>query len=236
MKKIALFLGVMVTSLSALFSVEPQIELWGSAVSPYVRKVISVLEEKELSYQWHPILPAIIIEAKGEKAPEAFMKASPLGKIPALQVNDFSISDSSVISAYLEKKWPTKPLYPRVPEEMAEALWFEKYADTTMTEVFHKLLVENYVKPKELNLKKDEAVIQQLLEKMPPILTYLNTKMIDKKFLIGSKISIADISVVHHFLSLKIAEVEIDLSPYPALVAYLENLLTHPSIQKAMRI
>lgn len=215
---------------------DSNVQLWGTAVSPYVRKIISVLEEKKVSYTLHPILPSSLLEATGQEVPVEFKQISPLGKIPAIQVDDFAISDSAVIAAYIEKKWPEIAIYPKKPEEFAKAIWYERYSDTVMTDVFHKIIFEKYVKPNVLKAEENKPLIAELIDKLPTIFRYLEDEFEKNKgeYLVGSTISIADIAVMHHFVSLQIAGVNIDLKEYPLLSTYVQHMLKHASIQAAI--
>jgi glutathione S-transferase len=240
MKKVLLSilsLAVLVTSVMWSNQVDPSVQLWGSAVSPYVRKVISVLEEKNIPYTLHPILPTAILEATGKEVPAEFKKISPLGKIPALQVGDFSINDSAVIAAYVERKWPEIALYPKNPEAFARVLWLERYSDTAMTEVFHKILFENFVKPNELKLEVDTQLVAELVGKLPSIYSYLELQLqkSEGQYLVGSTPTIADMAVIHHFVSLTLAGISIELQEYPLLSKYVEHVQMLPSIQAAIR-
>ena len=81
--------------------------LWGVKASPYVRKVMVALSEKHIKYEQREILPKIILKLTNQVVPPNFDKVSPLGKIPALQVGNFHIADSSVITAYLDRMFAT---------------------------------------------------------------------------------------------------------------------------------
>ena len=70
----------------------------GGGVSPFVRKVRATLAEKGLDYTFEPINPFA--------PPAGWREISPLGKIPAFKDGDRTLNDSSVICAYLEKKFP----------------------------------------------------------------------------------------------------------------------------------
>src|SRR6185312_3213344 len=103
----------------------PMPTLYGAPASPFVRKVMVALAEKGIAYDRDPVLPAI--------APPSMKRVtrdvSPLGRIPAYRDGDFTIADSSVILAYLEKAKPSPALYPSATREYARALWFEEYGD-----------------------------------------------------------------------------------------------------------
>jgi glutathione S-transferase len=217
---------------------QEKVKLWGAGDSPYVRKVVSVLEEKKIPYELEPVLPIVVLKATGQNIPEAFAKASPLGKIPAMEHKGFSVSDSAVITAYLEKIGPQKfSVYPTDPMDYAKALWFEKYADTTLSDVIHKIFVEKYVKPKLLKAPTDESVVEASMKNIPAILAYLENSLKETQslFLVGNKITIGDMAIVHHFYDLQLSEVQIDWSHYPLLSSYLERTLAYPSIQKAIQ-
>src|SRR5947208_41974 len=98
--------------------------LYGVNASPFVRKVRVALAEKGIPYEREDVIPINV-------TPE-FRKISPLGKIPAFRDGERTLSDSSVICAYLERTHPTPALYPSDPYEYARALWFEEYGDTAL--------------------------------------------------------------------------------------------------------
>src|SRR5881227_1235826 len=94
----------------------------GSFVSPYVRKVLACMNLKGLDYQVDPITPFF--------GNDEYQRLSPLRRIPVLIDGDFSVSDSSVICAYLDEAYPARPLLPADPRDRARARWFEEYSDT----------------------------------------------------------------------------------------------------------
>src|SRR5262247_1015064 len=95
--------------------------LYGANASPFVRRVRVVLAEKGIAYEHDPVVPF--------GAPPEFKQISPLGRIPAFRDGDRTLADSSVICAYLERRFPTPALYPSEPYDYARSLWFEEYVD-----------------------------------------------------------------------------------------------------------
>lgn len=212
--------------------------VWGVKESPYVRKVIVLLEEKKVAYQLNQVLPVSLLTALEKPIPEGFSKASPLGKIPALQDGAIAIADSAVIAAYLEKKYPEVNLYPKALDAYAKALWFEKYADTVMSEVIHtKIFIEKVIKPLLLQMATDEVKVQQAIDtELPSILDYLEQTFAKEgsSMLVGEALTIADIAVANHFVSLKMAGIAIDEKQWPLLSQYVGRVLALPSFQKAL--
>lgn len=212
--------------------------VWGVKESPYVRKVIVLLEEKKVTYQLNEVLPVSLLTALDKPIPEGFSKASPLGKIPALQDGAVAVADSAVIAAYLEKKYPEVNLYPKALGAYAKALWFEKYADTVMSDVIHeKIFVEKVIKPLLLQAATDGVKVQQAVDRqLPPILDYLEQALAEERtgMLVGNALTIADIAVANHFVSLKMAGIAIDEKQWPLLSQYIDRVLALPSFQKAL--
>src|SRR5258708_32330477 len=113
--------------------------VFGTSVSPFVRKVRIVLTEKGLLYRHENVNEA--------KPPDGWRELSPLGKIPAFKDCDRALAGSLVICAYLERRFPMPPLYPSEPYDYARALWFEDYMDDGFaplgrSKVFLPLIVE----------------------------------------------------------------------------------------------
>jgi len=81
--------------------------LYGSSLSPYVRKVLAFANEKGIELELRPTG-----DAPGQPGPE-FIAASPLRKMPALVDADFRLADSSAIVQYLEALHPEPNLIPR---------------------------------------------------------------------------------------------------------------------------
>ncbi len=128
-------------------------------------------------------------------------------------------------------------MYPENPQDYASALWFERYADTVMTEVFHKIFVERVVFPRVLHKQPDEEKVSEYRKQIPGILQYLDKSASQSsgEYIVGKELTIGDVAIAHQFIGLQTAEIALDLKNYPALSKYLERVLSHPSIQKAVR-
>src|SRR5688500_9789455 len=99
-------------------------QIIGSFVSPYVRKVLVCMELKGLDYEVDPITPFF--------GNDEFRRLSPLCRIPVLIDDGLILTDSSVICEYLDERYPGSPLLPLDPRERAAARWLEEYADTRL--------------------------------------------------------------------------------------------------------
>src|SRR6476660_4012432 len=126
----------------------------GSFVSPYVRKVLACINLKRLSYEVDPITPFF--------GNDEFERLSPLRRIPVLIDGDLSVSDSSVICAYLDEAYPDRPLLPADPKNRARSRWFEEYADTRLGDVFiWALFYQKVVRPMVWNEPTDHERVRR---------------------------------------------------------------------------
>ena len=203
--------------------------VYGANGSPFVRKVRVTLDEKKLPFEQEPIFP---INVSAE-----FKKLSPLGKIPAFRDGDRTLSDSSVICAYLERQHPEPPLYPSDAYDYARALWFEEYGDSALAPVMGgKIFFPKVVGPRFLNRPTDEAAVKQAVdEDLPPLLDYLEGELADgRQALVGSRFSIADIGICTHFVNLRHAGYSVDRARWPRLAGYVAAVHARPSFKQVM--
>src|SRR5512146_2416296 len=133
-----------------------RVQIIGSYLSPYVRKVLVVLDLKGVAYEIDPIIPFM--------GDERFSKLSPLRRIPVLIDDQVTLADSTVICEYLQDRYPAPALYPQDIVRRARARWLEEYADTRMGDVFiWQLFNEVAIKPFVWGGATDTARVQQTL-------------------------------------------------------------------------
>jgi glutathione S-transferase len=199
--------------------------LYGSNLSPFVRKVRVVLAEKAIAYSLEQINPF--------RQPPEFQAISPLKRIPVLRDSDWpdgvSLPDSSVIVDYLENIHPEPALFPKAPFERARALWFEEYIDGAVFAAMGPNLFFERVVKKFLRQTPDEALCRKTIaESLPPYFDYLERELGDKPFLAGGIFSIADIAVGSVMVNFYHAGETLDAARWPRLAAYVAGLHARP--------
>lgn len=204
-----------------------QPKIYGISLSLYVRKVRFLLEYKGVDYDLEPVIPV--------KPPEGFREISPIGKIPALKLDDFTISDSSVICQYLDKKYPEKPLIPEKAEEMARSLWFDEYSDTRMSETMSRIFFENFGRPLLFKAPPDQERIAELETQVPAVLEYLEKVLEGKKFLLGEDLSFGDLGVISNLYNYIACGYESELAKWPNLKKYYDRCINLPCISSVLR-
>ena len=192
----------------------------GSYVSPYVRKVLACVALKGLDYEIDPITPFF--------GDEDFERLSPLRRIPVLVDGEVTLSDSSVICAYLDEAYPGYPLLPESPADRARARWFEEYADTRLGDLFiWGLFYQKVVHPIVWGEPGDQARIDSTLsEGLPREMDYLESQLPAEGWLFGA-FGLADISITTFFRNGAYAGYEPDGERWPRTAAFVDRALAH---------
>lgn len=207
----------------------PDLVIYGSPISPFVRKVAGVCIAKGVPYE---------VEAINVFAPPAwFLDISPMKRIPVLRDRSVAeegvagtIADSSAICAFIEKKHPAPALYPDNPMALGEALFIEEYADTALAMagglgIFRPIFFA-ITKGEEPGLDKArEAWANQL----PPIFDVLEKRLDGRAFFAGDALSIADITVACVLMQISLVA-ETPLARWPGLAAHFAAMRGLPLV------
>ena len=199
--------------------------LYGSSLSPYVRKVLAFANEKGIELELRPT-------GAGPGQPsEEFLKASPLRKMPALSDGEFTLADSSAIVHYLEAKFPDRPLIPAEPEARGRTVWFDEYADTVLVTCGAKMFFNRIVAPLFMKREGDLAAADKAeREEFPPILDYLESVVPEPgRFLVGDDLTLADISIASPFANFSLLGCSRDEARHGRVYRYVESILSRPS-------
>ena len=196
--------------------------VFGSTLSPYVRKVMVFGAEKGLEMALQPA-------GLGRGGPE-FEAASPFRKMPGFKDGDFLISDSSAIVTYLEAKYPSPGLIPESPEARARTIWFDELADTIVTAASGPIFGNRFVFPRVMQREPDHVAADAAeRDLLPPIFDYLESVIPASGFLVEDRLTLADISVVSPFATLGCIGVCIDAARWPKTAAYVAAIHARPS-------
>ncbi len=159
----------------------------------------------------------------GETRPPEFLALNPNGKCPTLVDGDFVLFESLAINLHLARRYGGL-LGPQTPQEdalMAQwSLW-------VATEVEKPLLLTSAARylfaPCEPG-GEEEAIA---LKKLARPWSVLDAHLRDRDFIIGDRLTVADINVaaVMHFIPIA----GVDVSHWPAMKRWLEACLERPA-------
>lgn len=202
--------------------------VYGSSLSPFVRKVLTYGVEKGIALELSPA-------GMGRGGP-AFEECSPFGKMPGFRDpgadngRDFCISDSTAIITYLEAKFPEPNLIPTTPIGRARTIWYEEFTDTILFAMAVKVFFNRFVAPNVLKRPGDEAVADAAIRtELPPLLDYLESVIPASGYLVEDRITLADIAVASPFVNLAHVGCPIDPTCWPKTASYVRGILSRPS-------
>jgi glutathione S-transferase len=160
----------------------------------------------------------------GDPNPE-FHKASPFRKMPGFSDGDFAISDSTAIITYLEAKYPEPPMLGETPEEKARIVWFDEFADTIFTPAAGPAFFQRVVAPLFMQQECDHAVADNAeFVATPPVLDYLEGVIPASGYLVGGRLTLADISVACPFVNMSHAGIKVDAAKYPNITKWVSDM------------
>jgi glutathione S-transferase len=149
------------------------IELYWGSGSPFAWRVMLTLEVKGLAYE-----SKLLEFSKGENKAPAYLRLNPRGKVPTLKDGDFVVYESLAIMSYLDRKYPDPPLFGKTPEETG-LIW------RALAEC------ESYV----VTAGDKVEEIQQAAQTLRHELKTIDERLAGSDWLVGDKISAADIGV-----------------------------------------
>jgi len=188
------------------------ITLYDNAFSPFARKVRMVLEHKRLAFD--------VIDGLAPAGHARLAAVNPRVEVPVLQDGELLVINSSHIVAYLEQRYPERPVYPSNPEERARALHWERLADTLLDAITHDASNGGFAfHPGE----EPPGLRDAAREDLAPVYTDLERVLADREFLCGA-LSIADLALFPHLTAVRFLDVSFDGATHPGLLAWYQRL------------
>lgn len=199
------------------------IRIIGFPLSPFVRKCHVVAAEKGIAVE-------TVLGNPGTPSPE-FLAASPFRKMPAIVDGDFMLADSTAICTYFDALVPAPPMLPADPRARGRAVWFEEVADTLVAPAGGPVIYNRFLRPVLFGQPCNEEEAQAGLEKLAPILAYLESAAPETGWLAG-EYSIADIAVACMIRTLAYGGVEVDAATQPRLAGFYQRVCARPAWQQ----
>lgn len=197
------------------------LKLVGAALSPWVRRVMVVLEEKGIEYEHEAFFPF------GDP-PDDFKEKSPLALIPVLETEEGPLADSTAICTYLEARQPAPAVLPSDPYARGRSAWFSEYADALFKHegtIFFQKAVRGHLMKQE----PDEEAVDAAREAVPPFLAYLDKELEGRPYLVGDTPYLGDITVASVLLNYLHAGERIDPGTHTNLSAFLDRMFERKS-------
>ena len=189
--------------------------IYGFDFSSPANKVRFAANAMGLKYEYK----RVNLLAGEQKSPE-FLKLNPIGRVPAINDDGFSVFESAVIIKYLADK-NNSPLYPK---DLKKRTTIDQWIDFANLHVATALarITFNRVMYKIFNAEKDERSLSDGIKFLGQFLPIIEKQLKENKSLAGNEMTLADINLLAVLDPVELSSV--DLSAYPSLVAWRKNL------------
>jgi glutathione S-transferase len=177
-------------------------KLYHNPLSPNVRRVRLTaavlgleLEEKKLDF------------AKGEHKNPEYLALNPNGAVPTLVDGDFVLTESRAIMQYLASKKPESGLLPRDEAARADVTRWQFWDASHFSPHLAAVAFEKLLKGMMGLGDPDPAKIQESLGSFRRFGGVLNKRLEGRQYVVGSALTIADLTLASSLMYAKQAEV-----------------------------
>jgi glutathione S-transferase len=195
-------------------------KLYVSAASSYSRKIRVMLNEKGVKHD---------VEMVSLWEPNDLKKTNPIGKVPALRLDDGRVLiNSPLIADYVDSRFPNPRFIPEDAEARTEVRRWEALADGTMDAVSASLYEMRF----HDEAKRSQEWLERQRGKIEAGFAALEQMLDNRTWCVGSAMSLADIAVACHigFIALRRPQF-FPQEKYPGLARLSKSLETRASFK-----
>ena len=196
----------------------PGLKIYGTARSRTAR-VLLMAKELGLEFEHIPRIADL-------KAP-AFLKINPAGRIPAIDDDGLTLSESLAINLYLARKYGDRAKPSLAPASLAEEAKIWQWSAWAMTDLENPLTMVHLHRlflPEE---QRDATIAAAAEAQVQQPLTILNGVLADSGYLIDGGFTVADLNVACVLSQSRLSA--IDVSPFPQVAAWAKRCHERPA-------
>jgi glutathione S-transferase len=187
-------------------------KLYDNAFSPFARKVRMVLDFKGLDYE--------TIDGLDKANARALETVNGRVEVPALVDGELVVVNSTDIVAYLEHRYPERPVYPKHPAARVAARAWERCADTVIDPI---LIDISYWIWAERDDRMPDGMKAAAQDDLNRVYSALERDLDGRDFICGD-FSIADIALFPHLAAVRLLGVSFPSERYVRLAAWLRRM------------
>lgn len=165
---------------------DSKMQLYASPASSFARKIRVMLIEKNVPHE---------VGMVNLWEPNDLKKVNPMGKVPALRLDDGRVLiNSPLIADYVDSRFPAPRLIPEDPELRFEVRRREALADGTMDAVSASLYEMRF----HDEAKRSQAWLDRQRGKVDAGFAALEEMLGGRQWCVGNAMSLADIAIACH--------------------------------------
>ena len=196
-------------------------KIYASPASSFARKIRVMLLEKGIEHE---------LELVNLWEPNELQHVNPLGKVPALQLDDGRVLISSpLLAEFIDSRYPNPRLIPEDFEARIEVRRWEALADGSMDAVSATLYEMRF----HDEAKRSEAWLDRQRKKFETGFKTLEAMLGGRRWCVGDAMSLADVSVACHlgFINLRVPQY-FPQDEYPGLARLWRNMEDRDSFKR----
>lgn len=193
--------------------------VWGGPYGSSLR-VHWMLNELGLSYE----TKSLDLKNGEHKLPE-YLEINPAGQIPALQIDEFRLAESTVISRYLAKRFKAE-LNGATLEEEAKAMQWELWTLLNVQHEFHVLAMPVWT---GVHMPEEEEKSKEKLSKLLPL---LDMQLSKSSYLAGENFTTGDLNAAVCMTYASFSQ--FDLSSYVNITRWMSACMARPAYLAAV--
>jgi glutathione S-transferase len=189
-------------------------------------RIVWLCEELGIPYELkhHTRDPVTIL------SPPELRALHPLGAAPVITDGDLLLAESAAIVEYIIAVHGGGRLARKPGDaDYADYLYWFHFANGNLQPVMGRSMMMSRV-----GLPDDNPVLLSVKGRLERVLALIEARLDGCDYLAGSAFTAADIMSVFSLTTMRYF-MPVDLSPYPAILAYLQRIAARPAYQAAMR-
>ena len=163
-------------------------------------------------------------------APPEYKALHPIGTAPVITDGDLVLAESGAIIEYIIAKHGKGRLVlaPDHPDFAQFLFWFH-FANGTLQPATGRSMILG-----RLKLPDDNPILRAMKGRLDLALGLVEARLAKAEYLAGNEFTTADIMIVFTLTTMRLF-LPFDLTPYPAILAYLQRIGGRPAYRRAMQ-
>lgn len=203
-------------------------KIYGNPYSPGTRLAIMACEEKTLPYE------VVVLDfTKGDHKQPAHIARQPFAKMPAAEHDGLMLFESRAIARWIGEAFDGPSF---IPTDKRERALMDQWLSVEAMEFYpvaHPLCLEIFVKPLMGMGDPDPAKVENLRVSLAPILGVLDRALEGKSFLVGDKLTLADMVYMGDLEYLHAGGEGSRIEKFANVTRWWKNISSRPSWKKA---
>ena len=189
--------------------------LWDNAFSPFARKVRMVLEHKGLAFE--------AVDGLAPGARDRLAAVNSRLEVPVLDDDGVVVVNSADIVAYLEHRYPERPVYPADAALRVRARAWERTADTLLDAILHDISIFGWAFP---GSTLPPGLLEAAREDLDALYVDLERALASGGPYVCGELSIADLALFPHLTGVKLLGVSFSAERHPRLLDWYRRMRT----------